>query len=118
MWQRALSGEQFTLTQHLGNGAAQRHYELCFNCLRAPDGVVQGAYLFAHDISERVTAQQRLLKAEEALRHAQKMEAVGHLSGGIAQYRVRHPHIKILFITGTMKAPYSATVSHWRLPAC
>ncbi|WP_434518965.1 PAS domain-containing protein [Pseudomonas sp. NFX1] len=84
LWQRALSGEQFTLTQRFGKGAAQRHYELRFNCLRDSDGAIQGAYLFAYDISERVEAQQRLLKAEEALRHAQKMEAVGHLSGGIA----------------------------------
>ncbi|MCX2686347.1 PAS domain-containing protein [Pseudomonas sp. DCB_AW] len=84
MWQRALAGEQFTITQRFGKGAAQRHYELRFNCLRDPDGAILGAYLFAYDISERVAAQQRLLNAEEALRHAQKMEAVGHLSGGIA----------------------------------
>ncbi|MQG94053.1 PAS domain-containing protein [Pseudomonas sp. MN1F] len=80
MWQRALAGEQFTEIGAFG----PRHYELRFNALRDQDDNVQGAYLFAYDISERVEEQQRLAKAEQALRQAQKMEAVGQLSGGIA----------------------------------
>lgn len=84
LWQRALSGEQFTTTGMFGSPPAQRHYELRFNCMRDANGAVHSAYLFAYDISERVADQQRMLKAEQALRQAQKMEAVGHLSGGIA----------------------------------
>ncbi|WP_313713026.1 PAS domain-containing sensor histidine kinase [Pseudomonas sp.] len=80
MWHRALAGEQFTEIGAFGS----RHYELRFNALRDQDGSVQGAYLFAYDITERVQEQQRLAKAEQALRQAQKMEAVGQLSGGIA----------------------------------
>ena len=80
LWQRALAGEQFTEIGAFG----QRHYELRFNALRDQDDSVQAAYLFAYDITERVQEQQRLAKAEQALRQAQKMEAVGQLSGGIA----------------------------------
>lgn len=84
MWQRALAGEQFIEIGTFGKPPALRHYELRFNALRDPKGVVQGAFLFAYDISERVQEQERLAKAEAALRQAQKMEAVGQLSGGIA----------------------------------
>ncbi|ADR59884.1 PAS/PAC sensor hybrid histidine kinase [Pseudomonas putida BIRD-1] len=84
MWQRALAGEQFIEIGTFGKPPALRHYELRFNALRDPEGEVHGAFLFAYDISERVQEQERLAKAEAALRQAQKMEAVGQLSGGIA----------------------------------
>lgn len=84
MWQRALAGEQFIEIGTFGKPPVLRHYELRFNALRDSEGEVQGAFLFAYDISERVQEQERLAKAEAALRQAQKMEAVGQLSGGIA----------------------------------
>ncbi|MFJ4110251.1 PAS domain-containing protein [Pseudomonas sp. NPDC089758] len=84
LWRRALQGEQFTEIGAFGQQPEQRHYELRFNALRDAAGAPVGAYLFAYDISDRVQAQQRLANAEQALRQAQKMEAVGQLSGGIA----------------------------------
>lgn len=84
MWGKALAGESFTEIIEYGRNGPMRHFELRFNPLRNAAGDIFAAYLFVYDISRQVSEQQRLLKAEEALRQAQKMEAVGQLTGGIA----------------------------------
>ncbi|KMO44233.1 histidine kinase [Methylobacterium tarhaniae] len=84
-WSRALSGEEFTLVEEFGDPSLRRPlYELRFTPLKDATGRRIGAFQYGRDVTERRHNQERLARAEEALRHAQKLEAVGQLTGGVA----------------------------------
>lgn len=85
VWSRALAGEEFVEIAEFGDPARDRRfYEMRYNTLRGPEGQRIGAYQFVYDVTERLRDQERLRRAEEALRHTQKMESLGQLTGGVA----------------------------------
>jgi hypothetical protein len=85
VWQRALAGEAFTVVAPFGDPARARpDYELRFTPLRDASGRQIGAYAFIDDVTERLRGQRQLAEAQDALRQAQKMDAIGQLTGGVA----------------------------------
>ncbi len=85
LWARALGGEEFTAIDEFGDPSVDRkYYEMKFNTLRDRDGIPIGAFQFVYDVTERLRNQARLAEAESHLLQAQKLEAIGQLTGGVA----------------------------------
>jgi PAS domain S-box-containing protein len=84
-WSRAFDGEEFTAIDEFGEaGSGRRHYEMKFNSLRDRSGRLAGAFQFVYDVTDRLRDQARLAEAETRLRQAQKIDALGQLTGGVA----------------------------------
>jgi signal transduction histidine kinase/CheY-like chemotaxis protein/PAS domain-containing protein len=84
-WARGLAGEESTFVGEFGDPAmARRYYENKFRILRDRRGERIGAYLFVTDVTERLREQHALAEAQAQLQQAQKMEAIGQLTGGLA----------------------------------
>ncbi|MGH6970350.1 MAG: ATP-binding protein, partial [Caulobacteraceae bacterium] len=85
LWSRALAGEAFTEVETIDDpSSGRRCYEMRFSVLNDREGRRVGAYQIVNDVTERVNDQARLAEAEAALRQAQKLDALGQLTGGMA----------------------------------
>jgi PAS domain S-box-containing protein len=84
-WARAIAGEEFTVVETRGEPTrARSDYEIKFRTLNDDLGKRIGAFQFATDVTQRLKDQRTLAQAQEALVQAQKLEAMGQLTGGVA----------------------------------
>ncbi len=96
--QTPFPAEQSPLVRALG-GEESRDVELLVRNERVPEGVfvsaigtplrdesgaVRGGVVVLRDVTERRRAEETLRRTEERFLHAQKMEAIGRLAGGVA----------------------------------
>jgi two-component system cell cycle sensor histidine kinase/response regulator CckA len=86
-FERAMRGEAV----ELGSEGTRRRRDgrpvdvcICTALLRDASGSPSGVVAVMEDLTERNQAQTALLRSQEQLAHAQRMEAVGRLAGGIA----------------------------------
>lgn len=85
LMQRALAGETFTTRVEFGDPAHTKlHWDLTHGPVRDADGVIVGGFHHAIEVTAHVEAERLLAESQEALRHSQKMEAMGQLTGGVA----------------------------------
>ncbi|PZU10025.1 ATP-binding protein [Sphingomonas sp.] len=85
LWARTFAGEEFTqIIEVYDPILGPRQLEIRASVLRDARASQIGAYHFSYDVTDRLREQETLRETEEALRQAQKMEAVGQLTGGLA----------------------------------
>ena len=84
LWSRALAGEIVEIPRSREAGADGAYYDIKFRPVRDREGRIVGAFQYSRDVTQRVRANERVREAQEVLQRAQKMEALGQLTGGVA----------------------------------
>jgi PAS domain S-box-containing protein len=82
-WSRALAGEEYSFEAEFGS-AERATYQIKFNVLRDAEGKQFGAFNIVTDVTQQRLDRERLAEAEERIQQAQKIEAIGQLTGGVA----------------------------------
>ena len=77
-------GTPQTVDYSLEADGSRRHYSASITPLRAASGVRVGGTLVVHDVTAQHRAELQRVQLEAQLRQAQKMEAIGQLTGGVA----------------------------------
>jgi len=97
---RALAGETVTYEWTRPSRRGTRHMQTTLSPLRGPHGDVAGIVGIGRDITQRI-------EAEQQIRQAQKMDAVGRFAGGVA-HDLNNMMMIILgfsdFLLGTLEA--------------
>ena len=84
-WNRAISGEDFHVPETFESPTeGKRYYDAHFNALKDRSGKQVGAFVVVYDVTDRASEQARLVEAEARVQQAQKIEAIGQLTGGVA----------------------------------
>ncbi|MDB5481581.1 MAG: two-component system sensor histidine kinase/response regulator [Caulobacteraceae bacterium] len=84
VWTRAVNGEVVDVPRSGEADPNGAWYDIKFRPLRDRKGRLVGAFQYSRDVTQRVRASQRMREAQEAIQRAQKMEALGQLTGGVA----------------------------------
>jgi len=84
LWSRALAGETVEVPRSREAGLNGAYFDIKFRPMRDRQGRLIGAYQYSRDVTQRVRANERVREAQDLLQRAQKMEALGQLTGGVA----------------------------------
>jgi signal transduction histidine kinase/ActR/RegA family two-component response regulator len=83
-FEQAFKGEPVTYDWSMPVGADLRHFTTTMSPLRGPHGDITGVVGINRECTDQVKRDLALAEAREQLRQAQRLDALGHLAGGVA----------------------------------
>jgi signal transduction histidine kinase/CheY-like chemotaxis protein len=84
VWRRALDGEVVDVPRSREADAGGTFYDVKFRPLHDRTGRRIGAFQYSRDVTLHVEGHRQMTAAQGLLDRAQKMESLGHLTGGVA----------------------------------